>query len=233
MKYITSILLTLLFCIFFAAAPAQEKIINAIKISNTYILLQDGSAATEIKTQRKWKGNFCTTTVYNSSNKNVRLKEVVMFQINHIFNGKTSFYAEGFQMLSQYHGTLAGPKLVGSYDDNKHYKLPQPDGYKAVYNMLILHGNEGSELLMGFNSSFKYTGKFYLNADTIKVVMDMENVLLKAGTSIQIEEFSLFTGKNINQLTAAFAKRINYFHRGYKAKMFLRAGAPGIALVPG
>ena len=218
MTYTINILLTLLFCICFAAAPAQEKTIRAIKNSNAYILLQDSSVATEIKIHRTWKGNFCTTILHNNSNKNMRLKEVVMFQISHVFNGNTAFYAEGFQMLSQYRGTLADQKLVGSYDDNKHYKLPQPPGYKAVYNMLVLHGDAGSEMLMGFNSSFKYTGKFYLSADTIKVVMDMENVVLKPGAFIQLEEFSLLTGKDANQLTAAFAKRINYFHPRLQSK---------------
>jgi alpha-galactosidase len=206
------VFLLLLFCIFFSGTFAQVKIIEAIKNSRAYVLLQDSSVATGIQVNRKWKGNFCTTIIRNYSNKNLRLKEVVLLQAGNLFNSNTSFYAEGFQMLSQYRGTLAAPQLVGGYDDNRHYRLQQPAGYKAVYNMLLLHGNAGNELLMGFNSSFKYIGKFYLNADTIKVVMDMENVLLKAGTAIQLEEFSLLPGKNINQLTAAFARRINYFH---------------------
>ncbi len=91
MKYITGILLTLLFCSCFAPALAQEKIIHAIKISITYILLQNGSVTIEIKTVRKWKDNFCTLILNNNSSKNVRLKEIVMFQINHVFSGNTSF----------------------------------------------------------------------------------------------------------------------------------------------
>ena len=65
---------------------------------------------------------------------------------------------------------------------------------------------------MGFNSSFRFIGKFYLSADTIKAVMDLDNIELKAGETIQLEEFSLFTGKDVNELTSAFAQRINYFH---------------------
>ena len=212
MKYTIHICCFLLFITRSAGSMAQHSIADAIKKSTAYVSLQDGNPATEVKVARKWRGNFCTTTIQNTSHKNLRVKEVVLCQAARLFNGNTSFYAEGFQMLSQYHGTLANPKLVGSYDDNTHYKLPQPPGYKVVYNMLILQQADGNELLMGFNSAFRFIGKFYLSADTIKVVMDLENVLLKAGASIQLEEFSLLQGKNINGLTAAFAHRINHFH---------------------
>ncbi len=218
MKNPTKILWILLFCIYSSATLAQTKIIEAIKNSKAYVLLQDNSIAPEMKIDRKWNGNFCTTTIYNKSKKDFRLKEVMLLQAGRLFKGNTSFYAEGFQMLSQYRGTLAAPLLVGGYDDNKHYRLAQPEGYKAVYNMLILHNEDGNETLMGFNSSFRFTGKFYLSADTIKVVMDMENVLLKAGAFIKLEEFSLIPGRNVNQLTAAFAKRINYFHPRLQSK---------------
>ncbi len=202
----------LLSTIFSTSSVAQQNIISAIKRSYPYVLLQDESMAMDVKVSRSWTGNFCKTTVNNISKKDLRLKEVVILQAGRRFNENTPFYAEGFQMLSQYRGTLAQPKLVGGYDDNGHYKLPQPSGYKAVYNMLQLHAEGGNEILMGFNSSFKFIGKFYINADTIKVVMDLENRLLKAEDSIQLEEFSLMTGKDANKLTAAFASRINHFH---------------------
>lgn len=191
---------------------AQQNTISAIKNSSAYVLLQDQSVASAVKVSRSWTGNFCNTTITNNSKKELRLKEAVLFTAAKLYDGNTSFYAEGFQMLSQYRGTLAAPKLVGGYDDNGHYKLPQPAGYKAVYNMLQLHAEGGNEILMGFNSAFKFIGKFYLSADTIKVVMDLENVLLAPGATLQLEEFSLMTGKDVNKLTAAFADRINHFH---------------------
>lgn len=193
-------------------ATAQQNIISAIKRSYPYVLLKDESMAEEVTVTLKWSGNFCTTIIRNNSKTDQRLKEAVILQAGRQFNENTPFYAEGFQMLSQYRGTLAQPKMAGGYDDNGHYKLPQPPGYKAVYNMLQLHAEGGNEILMGFNSSFKFIGKFYVSADTIKVVMDLENMLLKAGASIQLEEFSLMTGKDANQLTSAFASRINHFH---------------------
>jgi alpha-galactosidase len=212
MKYFFLIILVQLFYACPFIATGQNNIVSTIKQSEAYVLLKDGSVATNIKISRNWQGSFCNTTITNTGINNLNLKEAVLFQANHLFKPETPVYAEGFQMLSQYRGTLAAPKLVGGYDDNGHYKLPQPAGYKAVYNMLVLQPADSEPMLMGFNSSFRFIGKFYLSADTVKVVMDLENALLKPGASIQLEEFSLLTAKNNNALTSAFASRINHFH---------------------
>ncbi|MDN3655570.1 alpha-galactosidase [Ferruginibacter paludis] len=212
MKYFFFIILVQLFCACLFTVTAQNNIVSAIKQSDSYVLLQDGSVATNVKITRTWQGTFCNTTITNTGVGNLNLKEAVLFQANHLFKPETAIYAEGFQMLSQYRGTLASPKLVGGYDDNGHYKLPQPAGYKAVYNMLVVQPANSEPMLMGFNSSFRYIGKFYLSADTVKVVMDMENTLLKPGASVRLEEFSILTAKNNNALTSAFASRINHFH---------------------
>jgi alpha-galactosidase len=212
MKYFFSIFWLQLFFACPLTATAQTNIISAIKQSGAYALLQDGSVATNVKITRTWQGSFCNITITNTGVNNLNLKEAVLFQSNRLFKPETAIYAEGFQMLSQYRGTLAIPKLVGGYDDNGHYKLPQPAGYKAVYNMLELQPEGVEPILMGFNSSLRYIGKFYLSADTIKVAMDLENTLLKPGASVRLEEFSLLTAKNSNALTSAFASRINHFH---------------------
>jgi alpha-galactosidase len=212
MKYFSLIFWLALFAACPFSTAAQNNITSAIRQSKPYVLLRDGTLATSIKINRTWSGNFCTITLTNTGVNNLNLKEAILFQANHLFKPETPIYAEGFQMLSQYRGTLAAPILVGGYDDNGHYKLPQPAGYKAVYNMLVLQPANSEPMLMGFNSSFRFIGKFYLSADTVKVVMDLENALLKPGASIQLEEFSLLTAKNSNALTAAFASRINHFH---------------------
>ena len=220
MKYL-SVFYFLLF--FTASSKAQESIIEAIKSSAVTVVVQDGSVSNNIKVSRQWTGNYCTTTLQNNSTKDLRIKEVVIFQANRIFDSSTQFYAEGFQMLSQYKGTLGSPQALTFFDDSKHYRMPQSNGYKVVYNMLILHGKD-DEMLMGFNSSFRYIGKFYLSADTIKVVMDMDNTMLKAGASLNLEEFSLLSGKNVNDLTTAFAQRINHFHPSKSAGKTIPSG---------
>ncbi len=191
---------------------SQQNIVDAIKQSKSSVMLQDGSVSKRVYAERKWMGSFCTTTIRNNSKKDVRIKEAVIMQADHVFNAGTNFYAEGFQMLSQYGGTLSMPVDIGGYDDNEHYKMPQPAGYKTVYNMLILDCGNKNKLLMGFNSSFRYIGKFYLSADTVKVVLDMDNTLLKAGATLQLEEFSLLYGSNEDVLKVTFANRINQFH---------------------
>ncbi len=199
-------------CLCSSSGIAQQAVLSAIKNSSSTVILQDGSVSNTIAITRKWSGAFCTTTLQNKGITDVRIKEVILMQAARLFNINTSFYAEGFQMLSQYNGTLSEPKIIGGYDDSRHYRLPQPDGYKVVYNMLILHGDAGQETLMGFNSSFRFIGKFYLSADTVKVVMGMDNTLLKKGASIRLEEFSLLEGNDVNELTARFAQRISHFH---------------------
>lgn len=208
-KGIFPILLIFLHC---QSMLAQEHLLASIRNSSPVVYLPDNTIATSVEVTRKWKGNYCATSITNKGKKSIRIKEIVLMQANKLYKSNTQFYGEGFQMLSQYKGILAMPVNVGSYDDNKHYKIAQPEGYKAVYNMLLLHGQDGLETLMGFNSSFRFIGKFYIAADTIKVVMDMDNTELKAGETIQLEEFSLLTGKDANQLTSRFAQRINYFH---------------------
>jgi len=191
---------------------SQPAIIRSIKESKPLVYTAGGNITRAVTVDRIWKNGFCGLQLRNTGKTDLRLSEVVLFQANRLFSGHTTFYAEGFQMLSQYKGTLEKIQKVGGYDDNAHYKLPQSAGYKTVYNMLLLHGEGGNEILMGFNSSFRYIGKFYLSADTIKVVMDLDNTLIKAGATLALEEFSLLSSKNTNQLTASFAARINHFH---------------------
>lgn len=219
MKYLLQRLPLILIIFLSGIASAQNNVVNSIKQSKTYAISTDGVAATDMKINRSWTGNFCSIILTNAGKKNLRLKEVVLFQADRLFNGNTTFYAEGFQMLSQYRGTLGAPKLVGGYDDNGHYKLPQPPGYKAVYNMLVLQPANQDQLLMGFTSAFRFIGKFYLSADTIRVVMDMENRLLKPGDTIRLEEFTLLAGKDGNVLKASFANRINHFHPRLKSNI--------------
>ncbi len=193
-------------------ALSQPLITKRIKESHPVVYLAGGHTSTAIAVERKWQNGFCSLQIKNTGGVGLRVSEVVIFSANRQFAGTTPLYAEGFQMLSQYTGTLGNVEKIGSYDDYAHYKLPQPAGYKTVYNMLVLHGEDGNETLMGFNSSFRFIGKFYLSYDTIKVVMDLDNTLIHPGEIIRLEEFSLLTAKDVHKLTTLFAARINHFH---------------------
>lgn len=194
------------------AGPA-DQFLQALKNSKAIVYAANGqSAPAAIQISRSWDGDFCNTRITNTGSTPLRLKEVVLAQAGKILPRTTSFYAEGFQMLTQTAGTLENPQTLGNYSDAGHYKIPQPDGYLAVYNLLRLYPAGNPQLLLGFTSSRRFVGKFYLSADTIKVVMDLENLSLQAGASFELEEWALMDGTEGNALLDKFAGRIDRHH---------------------
>lgn len=196
-----------------AIAGDPERFIKTLKNSTPIAYTADGNLAPDfIKVMRNWKGELCEVRIVNTGSKPVRLKEVVTGVVGKILPASTPFYAEGFQMLTQTAGTLAKPENLGNYTDAGHYKIPQPEGYLAVYNLLRLYPAGDVQLLLGYTSSKRFVGKFYLSADTIKVVTDLENLELLPGATFNLEELMLSTGKDGNQLLDRFADRIHHFH---------------------
>jgi alpha-galactosidase len=202
----------LLFATLAQAGPA-DQFLQALKNSRAAVIGANGQPApAAVQVSRSWNGNFCDTRITNTGAAPLRLKEVVVAQAGRILPSTTPFYAEGFQMLTQTAGTLGKPKTLGNYTDAGHYKIPEPEGYLAVYNLLRLYPAGDPQLLLGFTSSRRFAGKFYLNADTIKVVMDLENLSLQPGASFQLEEWALMNGEDGNALLDLFAKRIDHHH---------------------
>lgn len=194
------------------AGPA-DQFLQALKNSKAIVYAANGQPATAaIQINRSWDGDFCNTRITNTGSTPLRLKEAVLAQAGRILPRSTPFYAEGFQMLTQTAGTLEKPQTLGNYSDAGHYKIPQPDGYLAVYNLLRLYPAGNPQLLLGFTSSRRFVGKFYLNADTIKVVVDLENLSLQPGASFELEEWALMDGTEGNALLDRFAGRIDRHH---------------------
>jgi alpha-galactosidase len=194
------------------AGPA-DQFLQALKNSKAIVYTAKGQPApASIQIIRSWDGDFCNTRIANTGNTPIRLKEAVLAQAGRILPRNTPFYAEGFQMLTQTAGTLEKPQTLGNYTDAGHYKIPQPDNYLAVYNLLRLYPAANPQLLLGFTSSRRFVGKFYLNADTIKVVMDLENLSLQPGASFELEEWALMDGTEGNALLDRFAGRIDHYH---------------------
>ncbi|NIG56892.1 glycoside hydrolase family 36 protein [Chitinophaga sp. Cy-1792] len=196
-----------------ARAGSADQFIKSLKNSAGIAYQANGSVApATVKVMRTWNGNVCTIRVVNTGSSSIRLKEVVIGSVGKVLAPSTSFYAEGFQMLTQTAGTLEKPETVGNYSDAGHYKIPQPDGYLAVYNLVRLYPKNDAELLLGYTSSNKFVGKFYVSADTIKVVEDLENQELQPGKAFLLEEFMAESGKDGNQLLDKFAGRIQQHH---------------------
>ena len=97
----------------------------------------------------------------NEGREPVRLKEVVLFDINLSLPPATRLYAEGFQMLSQNGGTLGEPADLGSYTDAKHYKMAAPAEGRAFYGLITLSPPQGPAQLMAFTSCHRFSGQFH------------------------------------------------------------------------
>jgi len=202
----------LIFCFCCILNSQAQSISETIKNSNPSVVLKDGSLSSKVKVHRKWTGNNCKISITNTSSSAVKLREVVLFSADKLFAGSTSIYGEGFQLLSQTGGTLAQPKKLGYYGDREHYGLWEPVGYKVVYNLLELSLTGNDKYLLGFSSANRFVGKFYLSVDTIKAVMDLENLEMPAGATWKLEDFFMEKNDNRNILFNDFATAIEKNH---------------------
>src|SRR5262249_30597906 len=92
-----------------AAALSMQSVINA----PGSIVSADKSAPPRVRLIRDWNGALCRSRVVNEGREPVRLKEVVLFDINLTLPPVTRLYAEGFQMLSQNGGTIGETPALG------------------------------------------------------------------------------------------------------------------------
>ncbi len=112
---------------------------------------------------------------------------MVLFDLHLPLPPSTRLYGEGFQMLSQTGGTLGAPADLGNYTDAKHYKMPAPAGAKAMYGMMMLSPSATENHLLAFTSCHRFAGQFYLNGQSLKVVVDTEDSELKPGETWTLE----------------------------------------------
>lgn len=198
------------------ALTAQNAVGN-IRKTEAVAILSDGRPATSIKIDKKWQGNTCVITITNKGKSNINLKEVVLFKAAKQFAPGTPIYAEGFQLLSQTVGTLENPQDLGYYTDRSHYKMPEEPGYRTVYNVLRLMPANSDQVLMGFASSNRFVGKFLLSGDTVKVVEDLENIAIPAGSTWKLEDFFIDHNEDHNKLYDGLSSAIAKNHPRLKS----------------
>jgi len=174
--------------------------------------LGDTTDASRVKIIRQWIGPICRSRLVNSGPAAVKVKEVVLFDLELPLPAETRIYGEGFQMLSQSGGTLGRPTDLGNYTDAKHYKLPTPEGAKVFYGLLTLADTRGNNSLLGFTSCRRFSGQFYLRGSSLQVVVDTEGLELKPGESWQLEEFIFQSGPDREQLLANLSQRLAANH---------------------
>ena len=164
--------------------------------------------APPLKLTRRWRGSVCESQLTNHGRQAARIKEVVLFDLQLPFSPSTPLYGEGFQMLSQTGGSLAAPADLGNYTDAKHYKMPAPSGSKAMYGMMMLSPSPTDNHLLAFTSCHRFAGQFYLNGQSLKVVVDTEDRELQPGETLKLESFTYQSGTTREQLLETLASQL-------------------------
>ncbi len=158
-----------------------------------------------------WDGPVCNITLTNTSEKDIALGDIILFNAKMMYGADTELYGEGYNMLSQYGGTIKDFKLLGSFSDYTHYRLKKPEGINQVYNMLMLFPKREKTLLIGFASCNRFNGMIRFNEERIELLLDGEGIRLGAGEEIKLEQVYIDCGDR-NELLNSFAKAIEKNH---------------------
>lgn len=158
-----------------------------------------------------WAGEVCQLQLENCSEQPICPGKVAVFNMKMPFSPETPVYGEGYNKLSQYGGVVSEVHLVGAFEDFAHYKLPRPEGYQQVYNMIRFAPGQGENLLMGFTSCNRFNGEFWFNEEEIQVVINLENIEILPHQTIVLESFFARTGKKA-ELEERFAAAIAENH---------------------
>src|SRR5689334_11817291 len=143
------------------AAALSQSLRRSLLTAPSAVVSDDD--VSRVKVERRWRGSVCQSQIVNQGTAPVRIKEVVVFDLSLSLPATTRLYGEGFQMLSQTGGTLGQPADLGNYTDAKHYKLPAPDGAKALYGMMLLSPSRNKHHLLAFTSCRRFIGQFHFN----------------------------------------------------------------------
>ena len=157
------------------------------------------------------QGSVCRFTITNESDRPQRIGDITLLSAKMMFTPDTEFYGEGYNMLSQYGGTITDFRLLGSFSDYDHYKLPRPEGMNQVYNMAVFYPKGESPLLIGFSSCRRFNGWIRFNTEVLEIALNCENILIGAGETVELEEIFIERGDR-NTLLNNFAEAISKNH---------------------
>ena len=208
----------IIFLLVLTAAVATENVfagdagalIARVKDAPSSVRDVDGNVLTteQVRVDRRWKGNYCSTRLTNVGKKSVWLGNIILFDLDrHDLSPETTIYGEGFQMLSQTEGTLAKLTSRGPYPDATHYRIAEPDGLPTVYGMMTLQLAK-EHVLIGFTSCNRFIGRISFNDTVMKISVDPEGLELAPGQSWELEEFMAVNGADRDALLDELASRI-------------------------
>lgn len=169
-------------------------------------------AAPQVELTRTCRENSVSFALKNNGTVSVRIREVVVFHGEMPYPANTRFYGEGFNMLSQYCGTLEHFESAGALTDKDHYRLPQKPGFFTCYNLLLLAPSGGELLLAGFSSCRRFSNEIRFNPKEIEFAIDCCNLELFPGEIWELEDFFFEYGMDRKKLFDDFGGAIQKNH---------------------
>ena len=162
---------------------------------------------------RQWESGLCRSRIVNQSPRAIRVREVVLFDLELDLPAATPLYGESFQMLSQTGGTLGTPVDLGSYTDAAHYKIPSPPGSKTMFGAMTLTTKPGEVTALGFTSTRRFAGVFRLTPPSaLQVAIDTEGLELGPGESWELEDVTIATEASRDLALAVIGTRLAANH---------------------
>ncbi len=188
--------------------------LNAAALAGTpaYAVSVDGGRVDAVEVVRTWDGPLCRAQAVNRGSSPVRLKEIVLFEIDTAFPRDTELYGEGFQMLSQTGGTLGSPLDFSQYTDAKHYRLPAGEGARACYGLMTLTPPAGDTSVLAFTSCGRFAGRFDLRGSTVRAALESDGLELGPNDAWPLEELMVASGAESGRLLSAVAERLEAHH---------------------
>jgi len=156
-------------------------------------------------------GDEVCFSVTNKSQADVRIGDVYVYGERHGFAADAAVVAEGYTMLSQYSGTISDIKCFAGLTDKGHYKLRQTDGFYTVYNYIVVE-NSGKWDMYSFTSCKRFNGRILINKSELELVIDMENTVVKAGETVDLESVYISRTKSYTQNIADMGDLIGKNH---------------------
>lgn len=165
----------------------------------------------EYRIQAIWKNTECQLKLTNITQDTLYLQKIAVLEMAMPFQPDTAVYGEGYNKLCQYGGTVRDVKMTGSHGDAGHYKLPIPDGYQQVYNMVRFAPEKGKKLMLGFSSCNRFSGEFWFDEKILQVILNLEGIALAPGETVVLENLFIKEGQQ-QELDESFASAIRSHH---------------------
>lgn len=159
----------------------------------------------------EWKGSLCDFVLTNHAETPKTVGDLVLFTADMPFSADTRVYGEGYNMGAQYGGTVSDCHLIGPCCDYAHYKLWKPEGIHQVRNMAIFYPENEDPLLIGFASTFRFSGYIRFNETALQIALNCENIQLLPGEAIKLEQLFMVRGEK-NHILSLFADALNANH---------------------